>query len=376
MTVNAYNLAILLGTLHGLVLSFLLFATSKNHRAANILLALVLLFYTLPVLRVALNDIGFFSLYDLPFLSIELIYGLGPSLYLYAKTISDPEYKLSRTDFLHFLPVLFEVIYYFSSSYSQVGHPTFSPPRNIHHLLWMIQQAGSVVSVFVYLGLTNKLLWNYSRWLKNNYSATRHRTLKWLQTPIILYSTFFILWFSLRIFDVIYFADSLSIFPYYPFLLFLSFSTYWIGTKGYLQNQIDTTGYSKSLSKNDHRVADTDDQMLIAIYKDLIKVMPREKLYLDNDLNLTQLSRHFAVNPRLLSKAINTQAKMNFYDFINQYRVEEFKHKIVRPETRGKLIDIAFECGFSSKATFNHIFKSSTGHTPSQYRKQFGLLAK
>ena len=39
------------------------------------------------------------------------------------------------------------------------------------------------------------------------------------------------------------------------------------------------------------------------------------------------------------------------------------------PRGEGDSLSIALEAGFSSKATFNRVFKRSTGMTPSQYRE-------
>jgi AraC-like DNA-binding protein len=66
---------------------------------------------------------------------------------------------------------------------------------------------------------------------------------------------------------------------------------------------------------------------------------------------------------------INEHFKLNFFDFVNQYRVEAFKERIVNPKYGNfSLLGVAFECGFNSKSAFNRIFKKSTGLTPSQYK--------
>jgi AraC-like DNA-binding protein len=59
----------------------------------------------------------------------------------------------------------------------------------------------------------------------------------------------------------------------------------------------------------------------------------------------------------------------SYYDFINQYRIEEFKNRLADPESeRYNLLSIAFDSGFQSKGTFNSIFKKFTGMTPSEYK--------
>ncbi len=368
MNVNAFNLLILIGAAHGVMMAGLLFFSRKNRRASNILLALLLAFYTLPVLRVILHDIGFFTSLGYSFLSVELLYGLGPSLYLYAKTASDPDYALRPRDLLHFAPVALELIYYLSPVYRQHGYYFFAAPIDARHLIWMIEQVGGIVSVLIYLALTNRLLFNYSKWVKRNYSDIHRRALSWLRQPVLLYTAFFVLWFGLRFLDVVRFDDSLSIEPYYPFLIFLSFSTYWIGTRGYLETRVAASGFSRE--DRAPSAEPLDDAMLSEAFARLETVMTRDRPYLENDLSLSQLAARLNVNPRLLSKVINARAKMNFYDFVNGYRVEEFKRRLGSSETNQPLLNLAHDCGFGSKATFNHVFKKSTGLTPSQYKKE------
>jgi AraC-like DNA-binding protein len=61
---------------------------------------------------------------------------------------------------------------------------------------------------------------------------------------------------------------------------------------------------------------------------------------------------------------------LNFYDFINSYRVEEAKKLLmIYNEQSGNILDIAFEAGFKTKSTFNKTFKKYTNKTPSEYAK-------
>ena len=72
----------------------------------------------------------------------------------------------------------------------------------------------------------------------------------------------------------------------------------------------------------------------------------------------------------LLSQVINEQLGVNFFNFVNQYRVEEFKERLADPSNRNfSLLGIAFDSGFNSKSTFNRIFRNTTGLTPSRYRE-------
>jgi AraC-like DNA-binding protein len=79
-----------------------------------------------------------------------------------------------------------------------------------------------------------------------------------------------------------------------------------------------------------------------------------------------------AIPAKHLSQVINEQYELNFNDFINRYRVDEAKGKLLDPAAKEfKLLRIAFEVGFNSKSVFNRAFKKNTGLSPSEFR---GLL--
>ncbi|MFI3293605.1 MAG: helix-turn-helix transcriptional regulator [Rikenellaceae bacterium] len=73
-----------------------------------------------------------------------------------------------------------------------------------------------------------------------------------------------------------------------------------------------------------------------------------------------------------ISKVLNCYFGVNFTDFINDYRIEEMKELLLKPDVEQYNLHILSEqCGFNSKASFYRIFKNKTGVTPMQYRKQY-----
>jgi AraC-like DNA-binding protein len=74
------------------------------------------------------------------------------------------------------------------------------------------------------------------------------------------------------------------------------------------------------------------------------------------------------VYTRTISQIINQKENKNFYDFVNTYRFEEFKRLIsLQKNQQYTLLSLAYDCGFSSKSSFNRYFKKATGQTPSEY---------
>ncbi|MEL6257283.1 MAG: helix-turn-helix domain-containing protein [Bacteroidota bacterium] len=104
----------------------------------------------------------------------------------------------------------------------------------------------------------------------------------------------------------------------------------------------------------------------------LVDLMENEKLFLDSELNLANLANRLNIPPHHLTQAINTQLVKNFYQFINEYRIEYAKSRIKALPSEN-LLQIAFSSGFKSKTTFNKYFKQQFGQAPSDFRKHIQL---
>lgn len=96
----------------------------------------------------------------------------------------------------------------------------------------------------------------------------------------------------------------------------------------------------------------------------------KEKPFLDANINIETLARRLSLPERTLSRILNQHFGKNFFEFINEHRIEEAKRLLADPTKQDmNILDILAEAGFSSKSTFNAIFKKYVGQTPSQYRK-------
>jgi len=110
----------------------------------------------------------------------------------------------------------------------------------------------------------------------------------------------------------------------------------------------------------------------IKLYLQLKEYLKQEKAYLDPNLSLREVADQLATNTKYLSQVVNHQANCNFQYFLNTYRVDEAKVKIVDDEYNNlTLYGIALQCGFKNKSTFYKVFKEITGHTPKSYLKEF-----
>ncbi len=100
----------------------------------------------------------------------------------------------------------------------------------------------------------------------------------------------------------------------------------------------------------------------------LLQYMDEEAPYLEGKLALKDVASALEISTNHLSQVINENLDKNFFDFVNGYRVELVKEKMVDPTNKNyTLLSLAYDCGFNSKSSFNAIFKKYTGLTPSQY---------
>ncbi|TVZ38000.1 AraC family transcriptional regulator [Alteromonadaceae bacterium 2753L.S.0a.02] len=104
-----------------------------------------------------------------------------------------------------------------------------------------------------------------------------------------------------------------------------------------------------------------------SILKKLRVAMDVEHLYKRPGLSLRELCDHLGESPHHVSEVINNSELRNFYDMVNRRRVA-LASSLLEQNPQASVLDIAFDCGFNSKSSFNSVFKRYRGTTPSQYR--------
>lgn len=112
------------------------------------------------------------------------------------------------------------------------------------------------------------------------------------------------------------------------------------------------------------------DEECKRLYKKLEALMKADKPYINPSLKSAELARMVGTTSHALSFLFNQYLEKSYYDYINQYRVDEFKRLVAETDTsRYTLTALAERCGFSSRASFFRHFKAATGATPSEYLK-------
>ncbi|MCR9226862.1 MAG: helix-turn-helix domain-containing protein [Flavobacteriaceae bacterium] len=95
-----------------------------------------------------------------------------------------------------------------------------------------------------------------------------------------------------------------------------------------------------------------------------------EKVYLNHTLSLEILAKKLNTDRYSLSQVINQEFNKNFYEFINDYRINECLAYIdENPHQVDSITDIIYASGFNNKVSFYNAFKKRKNVTPAQYIK-------
>jgi AraC-like DNA-binding protein len=364
----------LLASLQGVLLSVFLFTKKQNH-AANLVLAVATLALSIELATVVYYANGWYKLYphllsfSYPFPALY-----GPLFFLYAQLISKKKEHLRAIDLLHFTPVL--VVYcttapiFFSSGEEMIAFLN-NMLRGIHDPIYTVFSAFVPMQGITYTILTIKTVAEYNRSIKDSYSTIDPINLNWLK---YLTLGLIIIWSIVALVTIatavgLYFAQIKALIN-----VPLAILIYSIGYMGLKQAEIFLDPASISLQRESavkYRRSGLSDESAEEIKRKLLALMTSEKPFLGQDLTLQRLAERLKTSSHNLSEVINTKIHQSYYDFVNRYRVEEFKSRVADPENqRYNLLSIAFDSGFQSKGTFNSIFKKFTGMTPSEYKEK------
>jgi len=111
-----------------------------------------------------------------------------------------------------------------------------------------------------------------------------------------------------------------------------------------------------------------NEQHATQIAEKIEKAMQQDKLYLDASLSLQKLAKHISTSPNYISQTLNESLRMNFFDYVNKYRIKEAQYQL--QHSNDTVLTIAMNVGFNAKSSFYTAFKKEAQQTPSQYRKE------
>lgn len=303
----------------------------------------------------------------------------GPFMYLYISALVIKNNGFNLVKYSHFIPFFLFIAYLFLSSF----YPNYARTIRLDHvshegeppILFVVFLLLTAISGPLYILLSYQLFRKLDINIFTNLSYSKEIDLEWLR--ILVYS-FGVIWTALIIITTIHHVFNLFSMFFCTDGLFLSLSIFLIligyfglRQKNIFMNHPDLNPEIVSKAKSKYAGSSLKEGERLQYLNNLKDYMNLQKPYLDETVSLTKLANALNIPVHHLSQIINEEFGLNFFDFINHYRVEEVKAKMLDPKFANfSLLGIAFECGFNSKSSFNRVFKKITGLTPSKFKDQ------
>ncbi|MDC8006022.1 AraC family transcriptional regulator [Aureisphaera galaxeae] len=362
------DVIILIGISQGIFLMLTILRIPQANKRANSILALLIgiathmLIGRVLMVRFLTKATFFYSwIFDIP------LYLFGPLLFLYTSRLLFQNKENKRFPLWHFLPgasflvltlTLF-IVYNPDTYYEAYLKGTF---KTLFNLIFV----SAIGSNLIYLIKSFGMLRKFKKASKESFSFD--------QNPVS-YLTYFLS--AILLIIVIWALGFVNNSLFDRFFNFFSYDLVWavipafifvIGYYSLKQPDLFRVIQEKETKVQKKRLTETESSLL---QKRLDQLMKDEKIYLESELTLTEVSKRLQTSSNNLSWLLNNVYQTTFYDFINTHRINEFIKKVENQEhLQHTILALSFDVGFKSKSTFNKAFKLTMNDTPSNYIKK------
>jgi AraC-like DNA-binding protein len=382
---NTHDVVLLMTAYQCILFAILLLTIKREKPLSNFFLAFFLLQQAAIPLEILISFGAEFRQVALAWSpNLFYVFGFGywleaPFLLWYTRSLIYKDYRLTKKDLVFLIPffsyLIYQILFYYRLGWQDKQHlqevyNLFSAPHYMNYVTLFREVFRASLGIICIIEIKR-----YSQHIKTNFSDIDRLDLTWLKILVIgflgirlwavLVGLLILLSVSFGIttnFEIMGLMGNYTTFIMVSMLIFfgLGHSTVFEGIDVKAADNADTT---KSEQLKD-KIKDTQ-------IKQVADYMEQEKPYLMPALTLDKLATQLKIPPRVLSQLINRHFSCNFFEFINSFRVEESKRMLADPAMGDKnMLDIMYDVGFNSKATFNTLFKKKVGMTPSEFRKQ------
>ena len=289
--------------------------------------------------------------------------------------------------------MVFIVTLVFPSRYSALRLALFEVPYLIAMLLFAITRSSiiyPVVQIFTLTVSSVLLVWlgfsikRYDRILRDNVGSVEYFDLRWAGILIVLLYVVQLIWAVESLSQLDWFTSSTA-------NKNLLFDTLWcVITILYVmlimhkitQQQVfveerkaEDAACSRGATSETETIESGNEYYKVLGGSDVDSCIRENKFYLDTSLTLQKLATHLGTNRQYLSNYINREKQKTFYEYINDFRLEEAKNLLDHWDEgrHHSMEDIAALSGFNSYSTFLRSFVKRYDESPSRYLKNVGM---
>ncbi|GGY86475.1 hypothetical protein GCM10011613_34510 [Cellvibrio zantedeschiae] len=379
---NTHDVVLLMTAYQCILFAILLLTIKREKPLSNVFLAFFLLQQAAIPLDILISFGAEFRHVALGWSpNLFYVFGFGywleaPFLLWYTRSLIYKDYRLTKKDLIFLIPffsyLVYQILFYYRLAWHdklhlQEAYNLFSAPHYMNYVTLFREVFRAALGVMCILEIKR-----YSQHIKTNFSDIDRIDLTWLK--ILAIGFLGIRVWAVLVGVLILLSVSFGVTTNFEIMGLLGNYTTFIMVSMLIFFGLGHSSVFEGIEAKHTDSAKADvpkDKIKDAQIKQVVDYMKQEKPYLAPALTLDKLAAQLKMQPRILSHLINRHFSCNFFEFINSYRVEESKRLLTDPACAEKnMLDIMYDVGFNSKATFNTLFKKKVGMTPTEYRKQ------
>lgn len=362
MKIDLFSLLVLLGALQALFFGVFLLVTRTENRFQNRMLAGFMMVFAYNGFETLNWSSGLYpNLILFECFSFVLIFAAGPFLYLYIRSFGQE--GRPPGPWRHFIIVYaaltirlgFLVCWWLHAA----GKPfpewwvwlsrAFDRIAEPMSVLWFTAYWGG--SFYAFQKMKNGMMEVSARWLQRLLGVTGVIGAMWIVTVALPY-----------------FGEVTGAQQYTVIEVCLVVFVYWMGFSAYHRTRVIYAAQQQQARSHFDQL--TEDEILRCA-RALHQAMETGRLYLDPTISAATVAEKIGVPVKTLSAVLNRQVGKGFNEYINGWRVEAVKGRMLDPDSRHlTLSGIAYECGFNSQPTFQRAFRAVTGFSPGEFLRR------
>lgn len=329
--------------------SIILFSSHKSKKLSSILLASFLSVLSLQMFFLLMNriNIGFEGLQ-----SYLCVFGFfyGPLLYEYTQSLIFKDFTLKPKTYFHLIPggvMLLSAL---------LGYRLCSTLGSLMY-----------ISLIFYSIKAIRAILKYRLIVKQTQSMISRINLSWLQWILIVFTITFLIDIYQHFYSAIEIIEGLSLVNLCLLILINGIFFRGVQQPIIFQGILKQDEWMIYLQESNEESNKESNKEIVEVIKDY---MDNAKPFQNSRLTLRDLAEQLHVPPKKLSQIINKELDQNFVDFINSYRLKMAKERLLKPkDSKETILEIMYEVGFNSKSSFNTLFKTKTGKTPTEFKR-------
>ena len=365
-TINVWIMLFFAFAIQAFVLGILFFLKRKGDRIANSIFGIFLLLF-------AYNQIfncAYWSNYQgsfvehLSFTNYIPWISYGPLLYIYIKRVLNAS-SFTWRDLGHALPLvwIFSVFgrFYFLPHSTKLAIAARNDYSN--YINWWPTSRYYLVFVVILIMLLY-VIKIYGLYRKEKDTVTEPQRL-WIKSLWLCFTGYVLIFFTY--FVLVYFNLMTITNDYligYSINFFIGIVAYFSFVQPNIFSGVTPFPFVKYQNNG------LSASLALEMKEKLMYLMESDKLFLDNSLTLDVLSDELNLSRHHTSQLINEYFKMNFFEFVNNYRIDEAIKLLQDKENDLNINQIIYSSGFNNRTSFYNAFKKKTGISPKSFRNQ------